>query len=195
MAKEQSTLELVVELVDNASEKMEGIKNKTQEANESVSEGMDDSSDAADNMAESMQENADAADEAENSFMRLTGRGLALLFAGRFLKQTFGGLVGSMASIVGISQQLSATMKSVLSPAFTQLQTMLQPVFNALMNLGKNQKLIVGWAVILGTALGAVLSVVGLVIAGISAFSTAAASTAATVGVLVAVFAAIAVVG
>jgi len=195
MAEQQSTLELVVELVDNASQKMEGIKNKTQEANESVSEGMDDSSDAADNMNDSLQENADAADEAENSFMRLTGQGLALLFAGRFLKQTFGGLVRSMAGVVGISDQLTATMKSVLSPAFVQLQEMMQPLFEFLMNMSDRQKRITGWAVILVTVMAAVLSVVGQVVAGFSVFAGAVGIAAGTALGLVAGFGAILAVG
>jgi len=182
MAEEQSTLELVVELVDNASEKMEGIKNKTQEANESVSEGMDDASDAADNIKESMKENADAADEAENSFLRMTGQGLSLLFVGRFLQQTFGGLSRQMLDFVGVTDQASSTMKNVLSPAFVKLSEDLQPFFETLNNLSPAQKMAAGKAAIFATALAGVLAVGGLLIATYSAWAGVLGSVAGAIG-------------
>jgi len=100
---------------------------------------------------------AGAASDAGGEFGKMFGIGMNLMFIGLALQQVFGGLVRKMLSITGASSAFSAALKSVLLPFFTRITPAILKLSNALTNLPKGVKMLIGALVALAAVLGTVL--------------------------------------
>ena len=172
MADGNSTLLNFIIGVDTEGEsKLDRFKKKVDNLKKSVDNGADDMKNSFDSLRESMGVVSDEGDDMESSFMRATGQGLALLFAGRFLSQTFGGLSSRMNDLVGISDMMSGAIQSVLAPAFATLSGMVAPVVSWFIELDEGTKNLIGWFVILMTVMAPIIMIFGQLAAIAAAFN------------------------
>lgn len=177
----QEKLNLIVEVMTKGMGKLEAAGDKVEEFSQKVNDSGDDMTGHMDEAEESLNSTSEAADEASGSFMQLTGQGLALLFAGRFLSQTFGGMARKMRDITGVSSMLESAMISVLMPAFESIMPIFTKITEMMINMDEDTKMLVGTIVLLAAALAPVIMVVGQAVAMASAFSIGLAGLAGKV--------------
>lgn len=170
----QEKLDFMVRVFTAGTEDLESLGNKFEEFSEKISRSSREINAQMDPAEEALNATGEAADESSKSFMRLTGQGLALLFAGRFLSQTFGGMARSMRDLVGISDMVEGALTAVLSPAFMALVEPVSRLTEWFMELDEDTQMLIGQFVILVSILAPIIMIVGQIIAGLSAFHGAA---------------------
>lgn len=171
MADGNSTLLNFIIGVDTEGEsKLDRFKKKVDNLKNSVGNGADDMKNSFDSLRDSMGVVSDEGDEMESSFMRATGQGLALLFAGRFLSQTFGGLANRMNDLVGISDMMSGAIISVLAPAFAALTEPVSRVTSWFMELDEDIKMLIGSFVAAMAVIAPIIMILGQLAAMAAAF-------------------------
>lgn len=186
MADGNSTfLNFIIGVNTEGESKLDRFKKKIDNLRNSVSNSGDDMKNTFDGLRESIGTTGDEADEASSSFMRLTGQGLALLFAGRFLSQTFGGLSRRMRDLVGISDMLDAAIVSVLAPAFSAMVEPVSRIVNWFIELDEGTKMLIGGFVAAMAIIAPIIMVFGQLVAMAAAFGIGLGAVATAIGVLV----------
>lgn len=172
MADAEQNLDLSINVdIGGVKEKIDAVTSKIKEFGSEVGGSADEATEKMNPLSDSLDESKEAAEGASRSFEKMTGAGLALLFAGRFLDQTFGGLARSMFDMFGITDMFSGALKTVLLPAFKAVTPIIINLINKFMNMGKTSKLIIGSIVLIGAVLAPVIAVLGQFIAGFTALS------------------------
>lgn len=166
----ETKLDLVVRVLTEGMDKLNETADKVDETADKISGSSEQAEGHMDSLSESMGEAEDGADGAADAFANLTGQGLALLFAGRFLSQTFGSMSRTMMQFMGMSDILSSTMKAVLTPAFTALIPIVSKVSEFFLSLSEDTKRMIGFFVMIMAALAPILALVGQVVAMAAAF-------------------------
>jgi len=179
-----SIIDLIVSLKTEGLGQLDSAKEKVNDAMDTMSSSSEETENAMGDLNESVNQNNDAIEEMGDSFMQATGQGLALLFAGRFLSQTFGGMSRTMFDMIGVTDMFSATLKSVLLPAFLEIQPTLMKVMQRFMDLDDNTKMIIGSIVLLATVFGPIIAVIGQAMAGMAAFGISAGAVAGALSTL-----------
>lgn len=187
-----SIIDLIVSLKTEGLGKIDKAKDKVNESMESMTGSSEETQSQMGELNESVNQNAEAVDELGTSFMQATGQGLALLFAGRFLSQTFGGLSRTMFDMLGVTDMFSAMMKTILLPAFLAIQPVLMRIMERFMEMDESTKMIIGSFVILATALAPIIMILGQIMAGMAAFGIGASAVVAALSTLGSVLAAVA---
>ena len=177
-------LDLVIEVMTEKAERLEALKKKLEGVKQKVEEMRDSTFDAGQALRESGKAGEKAGNKLERSFSRVTGAGLALLFVGRFLSKTFGGLSQDMLDLVGVSDIVDGVIKGVLAPTFADLVEPVADLAEMFHDLDEDTKSFIATAVIILAVLGAILQPVGLAIAAFAGLSgVISASLAASLGV------------
>jgi len=100
---------------------------------------------------------ASSANDAGGQFGKMFNLGMNLMFVGLALQQVFGGLAREMLSMTGASTAFAAGLKSALLPVFVAITPLFVQLGNALANMSRPLKLLVGSLVALLAVLGPVL--------------------------------------
>jgi len=188
MGEVQQKLDFVIEVFTEGMEKLEAAGDKVEEFSDKVEDSGDNIAGHMDDAEESLQDTSEAADDAKDSFMKMTGQGLALLFAGRFLSQTFGSMARKMRDVFGVSDMLSGAMISVLAPAMSALMPIFTKLTEALVNMDEDTKMVVGAVVMFLAAIAPLISLLGQTVALASAFGVGLGAIASMVGTVLAAF-------
>ena len=183
-----TSLDLRINVLEAGAEKINKIAKKLQKLGDKAKESANSVRKPQEDLEESLNAVDDAVEDTSSSFMKLTGQGLALLFAGRFLSQVFGSLAGSMFDLLGVNDMLSATMTSILIPAFVALAPFLFQIMEAFIEMDDNLKMIIGAMVAAAAVIAPIIMILGQLTAAAAAFGI---SVAALSGIIIAAVAAV----
>ena len=178
-------LDLIVEVFTDGLGKLGEAGDKVDEFSDKVSDSSEQISGQMDEAEKSLDNTSEAADDTASSFMEATGQGLALLFAGRFLSQVFGGMARSMLDFMGVSDMLSSAMKTVLMPAFIAMMPFFIELTERLMGLDEDTKMLIGAFVMLAAVLAPIIMVFGQIMAMAAAFGIALGTIVSVMGAVV----------
>lgn len=166
----QSVINLLVKTDTEGESKLDRLKKKLENLGSGAQDGAEEATGFMDSFRDALGMAGDEAEETESSFMKLTGQGLALLFAGRFLSQTFGGLSRSMRDMVGISDMVSGTLTSVLAPTFAKLAEPVSRITSWFMDLDEGTKTLIASFVAIAATIAPIIMVFGQLVAMAAAF-------------------------
>ena len=183
-----TSLDLRINVLEAGAEKINKIAKKLQKLGDKAKESANSVRKPQEDLEESLNAVDNAVEDTSSSFMKLTGQGLALLFAGRFLSQVFGSLAGSMFDLLGVNDMLSATMTSILIPAFVALSPFLFQIMEAFIEMDDNLKMIIGAMVAAAAVIAPIIMILGQLTAAAAAFGI---SVAALSGIIIAAVAAV----
>ena len=183
-----TSLDLVIEVMTEKADKIKEVGGKLQGLGDRAEETQDRMEDFGNFTRDSQEAANEAVEETTNSFMELTGQGLALLFAGRFLSKVFGSLASSMFDLLGVNDMLSATMTAILIPAFVALAPFLFQIMEAFIEMDDNLKMIIGAMVAAAAVIAPIIMILGQLTAAAAAFGI---SVAALSGIIIAAVAAV----
>ena len=183
-----TSLDLRINVLEAGAEKINKIAKKLQKLGDKAKESANSVRKPQEDLEESLNAVDNAVEDTSSSFMKLTGQGLALLFAGRFLSQVFGSLAGSMFDLLGVNDMLSATMTSILIPAFVALAPFLFQIMEAFIEMDDNLKMIIGAMVAAAAVIAPIIMILGQLTAAAAAFGI---SVAALSGIIIAAVAAV----
>ena len=176
-----TSLDLVIEVMTEKADKIKEVGGKLQGLGDRAEETQDRMKEFGDFTRDSQEAANEAVEETTNSFMELTGQGLALLFAGRFLSKVFGSLAGSMFDLLGVNDMLSATMTAILIPAFVALAPFLFQIMEAFIEMDDNLKMIIGAMVAAAAVIAPIIMILGQLTAAAAAFGISVAALSAII--------------
>ena len=183
-----TSLDLRINVLEAGTEKINEVAKKLQKLGDKAKESANSARKPVEHLDESLNAADDAAEETTNSFMELTGQGLALLFAGRFLSKVFGSLASSMFDLLGVNDMLSATMTAILIPAFVALAPFLFQIMAAFIEMDDNLKMIIGAMVAAAAVIAPIIMILGQLVAAAAAFGI---TVGALIGIIIGVVAAV----
>jgi len=160
-------LDVIINIVTEGADQFDELADNVKESADEISSAGGQINEALDETKENIQETGESAQEASFGFEQLTSAGLGLLFTARFVNQQLQPLVSRMFDIGGASSILSGRLTQLLTPAAEDLGKTISNLTSFIGDLSKEQKVTIGNAILLGSALASVLAVVGLVAAGI----------------------------
>lgn len=181
-------LDLVIEVMTEKADKIKDVGGKLQGLGDKAEETQDRIKGLGQTTKESQEAANEAVEKTSSSFMELTGQGLALLFAGRFLSQVFGSLASSMFDLLGVNDMLSATMTAILIPAFVALAPFLFRIMEAFIEMDDNLKMIIGAMVAAAAVIAPIIMILGQLVAAAAAFGI---TVGGLIGIIIGVVAAV----
>jgi len=171
---------LDAEKIDVAREKIDGLRM----ASERATRGMNMFTDA----------NRDAeksGGDAEQTFGKMFGIGMNLLFAGMALNMVFGRLARSMLEMTGASKALATSIKVALLPFFIEITPLVLELSQAIMDLPRSIKMVLGAATALLAVLGPIMMIAGQIITFIAPLSVSLTGLASAAGPVILVLGAL----
>lgn len=129
-----------------------------------------------------------------SSQKRFRGEFMSLMFAGLALSRIFGGIVGEMFTMFGISEMLTAFFMTALIPVMDTLSSILFPILEWFLNLPEPVQTAIGWFMLLVTALGVLLFVIGGVVLGVVGFMAVLSGLGISFGVFLSILGTISLV-
>jgi len=107
---------------------------------------------------------------------------LSIMFAGLAISRIFGGIVGEMFSMFGISELLTAFFMTSLIPALETLSGALDPILAWFLDLPEPVQTSIGWFILFVTVVGILLFIVGSAALAFSGFNILLAGLGITFG-------------
>ena len=150
-------------------EKLDKLQKKMGETQNVLSNGHDEVAQSANEAAEEMSNMSGGADEASKKFRRLTGVGLGMLFTFRQLAKPFRSLMGQMAEMGGITDELGGILAGPLAKGAEILRDFLR--IDDIREFVEEHERWVAIAIIVGGVLFTVASAIGMIIAFAAALS------------------------